>query len=76
MAILHAREPFSEGGVRLQRHLLKFYLRDPEQNWSVPPTAADALRKIYGPNCGDGTRKEMWCPSYGPGAENDWTANG
>lgn len=76
MAILHAREPFSEGGVRLQRHLLKFYLRDPEQNWSVPPTAADALRKIYGPNCGDGTRKEMWCPSYGPSAENDWTANG
>lgn len=76
MAILHAREPFNEGGAYLQRHLLKFYLRDPEHTWPVPPTVSDALAKIYGSNSEDGTRRETWFTRYGAGQEDSWQSNG
>ena len=76
MVMLHAREAFNEGGTSLQRHLLKFYLRDPAQNWPVPPTAEDAWRKMYGPNRDDGSRKEIWCTRYVSGDEGGWLTNG
>ncbi len=76
MAILHAREPFSEGGVYLQRHLLKLYLRDPDQDWPVPPKVADAWKEIYGPNSEGGKRNEMWSTRYGLGQEDGWRSNG
>ena len=76
MAILHAREPFSEGGVFLQRHLLKFYLSDPDQTWPVPPTVADAWKKIYGPNSEAGVRNETWSVRWGAGQEDGWASNG
>lgn len=76
MAILHARESFSEGGTYLQRHLLKLYLRDPEQNWPVPPTARDAWAKIYGSNSEDGSRQETWSARYSAGQEDGWASNG
>jgi len=76
MTILHAREKFSEGGDPLRRHLLKLYLRDPEQNWPIPSTAAETWQKIYGPNKEDGSREETWCTRYEYGQEDDWLTNG
>lgn len=76
MAILHGREQFSDGGVKMKRHLLKFYLRDPKQNWPVPPQLEDAWSKIYGPNEENGEREMLWCPRWEEGAENDWRMNG
>ena len=76
MAILHARERFSEGGVPLRRHLLKLYLRDPEQDWPIPSTAYAAWLKMYGPNRDDGSRVEVWCHQYKTGDERDWLTNG
>jgi hypothetical protein len=76
MAILHAREAFDEGGSHLQRHLLKLYLRDPEQNWPVPSTELQQWNKIYGPNRPDGSRNESWYVRHEPGQEDDWLRNG
>ncbi|KAI0834245.1 Clavaminate synthase-like protein [Hypoxylon sp. FL0890] len=76
MAIMHARSSFTESGQGLQRHLLKFYLRDPEKNWKVPESAQKQWDKIYGPNTPDGGRKEKWCIRYEAGEENDWESNG
>ena len=66
MAIVHTRESFKEGGD-LQRHLLKFYLRDPKQNWPIPATARQHWDAIYGPNTTDGRREEEWCVRYEEG---------
>ena len=76
MVMFHAREPFDEGGVHLQRHLFKLYLRDPEQNWAVPPSVVEGWRKMYGPNRDDGTREETWNPRYSPGDEELPPTNG
>ncbi len=76
MAIMHARSGFTEADRGLQRHLLKFYLRDPQQSWPVPPSAQRQWDKIYGPNTPDGQRKELWCVRYEAGQENDWESNG
>ena len=76
MVMFHAREAFDEGGMYQKRHLLKFYLRDPEQNWPMPQHAVPSWKKMYGPNCEDGTRKERWCPEYVPGDEEGAPTNG
>ncbi|KAI1214382.1 Clavaminate synthase-like protein [Annulohypoxylon truncatum] len=76
MAIMHARSSFTESGQGLQRHLLKFYLRDPAQNWKIPESAQKQWDKIYGPNTPDGGRDEEWCIKYEAGQENDWESNG
>jgi len=75
MAIMHARDSFSEGGVSKKRHLLKFYLRDPKQSWPVSATVEGALNKIYGPNREDGTRDETWCMRW-TGDADSWQQNG
>ncbi|KAI0384709.1 Clavaminate synthase-like protein [Hypomontagnella monticulosa] len=76
MAIMHARSSFTESGQGLQRHLLKFYLRDPAQNWQLPASAQEHWDKIYGPNTPDGRRDEKWCIKYETGQEDDWNSNG
>jgi hypothetical protein len=75
MAIMHAREAFKEGGD-LQRHLLKFYLRDPKQNWPIPATARQHWDAIYGPNTTDGRREEEWSVRSEAGQEDNWMSNG
>jgi hypothetical protein len=75
MAIMHAREAFKEGGD-LQRHLLKFYLRDPKQNWPIPATARQHWDAIYGPNTTDGRREEEWSVRFEAGQEDNWMSNG
>jgi hypothetical protein len=59
MAIMHARESFDEGGIVHKRHLLKLYLRG-TSHWKTPPALLDDWKAIYGPNCEDGSRKEIW----------------
>jgi len=76
MAILHAREAFSEGGVYMKRHLLKMFFRDPVQNWQVPVSAEAGWKKMYGPNRADGSRHEIWCTKYEAGMEEEATTNG
>lgn len=76
MAIMHARSSFTESGQGLQRHLLKFYLRDPAQNWQIPDSARKQWDKIYGPNTPDGGRNEEWCIKYEAGQEDTWESNG
>jgi hypothetical protein len=75
MAIMHAREAFKEGGD-LQRHLLKFYLRDPKQNRPIPATARQHWDAIYGPNTTDGRREEEWSVRFEAGQEDNWMSNG
>lgn len=75
MAIMHARAPFREGGA-LQRHLLKFYLRDPRQEWPIPATARPHWDAVYGPNTPSGRREEEWCVRYEEGQEDGWQSNG
>lgn len=76
MALFHAREALDKSGAHLQRHLLKMSLRDPAQNWPVPSTAMQAWKRIYGPNCEDGTRKEVWLLNVIPGDEEGLLVNG
>ncbi|KAI1769913.1 Clavaminate synthase-like protein [Hypoxylon cercidicola] len=76
MAIMHARSSFTESGQGLQRHLLKFYLRDPDQNWKIPESARKHWEKIYGPNTPEGNRDEEWCIRYEAGQEDTWESNG
>ncbi|KAI1374758.1 Clavaminate synthase-like protein [Hypoxylon crocopeplum] len=76
MAIMHARSSFTESGQGIQRHLLKFYLRDPAKKWPIPESAQKQWNKIYGPNTPEGGREEVWCIKYEAGQENDWESNG
>ncbi|KAI2602326.1 Clavaminate synthase-like protein [Hypoxylon sp. NC1633] len=76
MAVMHARSSFTENGNGIQRHLLKFYLRDPAQDWPIPESAQKQWNKIYGPNTPEGKREEEWCIKYEVGQENDWESNG
>lgn len=76
MAIMHARSSFTENRRGLQRHLLKFYLRDPAQNWKIPESAKKHWDKIYGPNTPEGKRAEEWCIRYEAGQEDTWESNG
>lgn len=75
-ALMHAREPFYEGGQSLKRHLLKMYLHDPEQNCAVPASAQPYWDQLYGPNWFDGTRKETWDIFYRKGLARGGFTNG
>lgn len=74
--VMHARHGFEEQGQYMKRHLLKMFLRDPEQNWPLSPSAEEARQKMYGPNQADGTRKEIWNVVYKSGLEEDSPMNG
>jgi len=75
-ALLHGRESFDERGQNLKRHLLKMYLHDPEQECAVPASAQKYWDELYGPNCYDGTRKEIWDIYYRPGIPIGGFSNG
>jgi Taurine catabolism dioxygenase TauD, TfdA family len=76
MALMHARDSFTENGQYLKRHYLKMLFSDPVQSWPVPEYAKIAWDKIYGPNLPDGRRKELWDPTYIPGLEGGESDNG
>jgi hypothetical protein len=56
MAMFHALESADEG----DRHLVRLYLRDPEQDWAVPEMMAENWEEIYGPVPNEKTRVENW----------------
>lgn len=64
MAVMHGREGYSDGDAPVKRHLLKFHLRDPEQDWPIPDGVKEYWKWRYGPNREDGSRAETWCPNY------------
>ena len=76
MALFHAREGFDDGGIPMKRHLVKMYLRDPEQGWNIPPSLEKQWGTIYSPNRPDGTRQETWNIFYEPGSEELSPVNG
>jgi hypothetical protein len=75
-AILHARQSFTEETKGHKRHLLKLYLRDPEQNWPIPTASANHFEKMYGPNCENGKREERWPITWSADLENTNPMNG
>lgn len=60
MAMIHARNAFEEGEGRMKRHLIKMFFRDPARSWPLPDPVESLMKKIYGPNQDDGSRKEVW----------------
>jgi hypothetical protein len=76
-AVLHARESFTEEeSTDHKRHLLKLYLRDPQQNRPVPSSLAKHFDKMYGPGRADGKREEYWPIAWSPELENTGMMNG
>ncbi len=76
MAMLHARQSFRDDVDQVHRHLLKMYLRDPEQSWGLPETAKQQWLTMYGPNREDGARQESWPIEFQPGQEGEAPTNG
>jgi hypothetical protein len=76
MALFHAREGFDDGSIPLKRHLIKMYLRDPDQGWNIPPSMEREWKMSYSPNQPDGTRQETWHILYEPGLEERSPVNG
>lgn len=87
MSILHGRESYEHAfddaqeakkGWRKEgeRHLLKFFLRDPKRAWKMPPALQELWDSIYGPNRSDGSREETWVLKTKPGMFNKWQVNG
>lgn len=87
MSILHGRESYenafddepngkSEWHKEGERHLLKFFLRDPKRAWKMPPALQPLWQGIYGPNRQDGTREETWILVKTPGMSDKWQVNG
>jgi len=76
MALMHARDSFTENGQYLKRHYLKMLFSDPVQSWPISEYAKIGWDKIYGPNLPDGRRKELWDPTYVPGLEGGEADNG
>ncbi|KAI8626339.1 hypothetical protein F5Y19DRAFT_488381 [Xylariaceae sp. FL1651] len=74
-AILHARGTFQDVSGS-GRHLLKMFLRDPDQSWPVSGPALEQQLKIYGPNRDDGTREETWWVDFETGQEEEAPTNG
>jgi hypothetical protein len=76
MALFHAREGFDDGGIPLKRHLVKMYMRDPDQGWAVPQSVGNEWSRVYSPNRPDGTRDETWNIVHEPGLEELSYLNG
>ncbi len=47
MAVFHAREGFDESCVNMKRHLMKMYLRDADQGWTVPQSLQEIFTARY-----------------------------
>lgn len=87
MSILHGRESYEHAfddeadgkkgwHKEGERHLLKFFLRDPKRAWNMPPALQALWQSIYGPNRSDGTREETWVLKTVPGMIHRWQVNG
>jgi len=76
LALVHAREGFDDGDDVIKRHLIKMYLRDPDQGWGIPPSLEIGWKTAYSSNESDGTRKETWHILHEPGLEETSHVNG
>jgi len=85
MSILHGRESYEKPANENQtepdtsaqdRHLLKFFLRDPKRAWKMPPALEKLWHSIYGPNRPDGSREEVWVLVKEKGVPDRWQVNG
>lgn len=76
MVLMHARQGFDDGGIPLKRHLVKMYLRDPDQGWYISPSLEKEWRTTYSPNRPDGTRHETWNIMHEAGMEELSSLNG
>ena len=76
LALFHAREGFDDGNMPMKRHLVKMFLRDPDQGWAVPPLLEQEWRMTYSPNRPDGTTEETWDIAHFPGLEELSAVNG
>lgn len=85
MSILHGRESYEKPTNGNQaapdtsaqdRHLLKFFLRDPKRAWKMPPALEKLWHSIYGPNRPDGSREEVWVLVKEKGVPDRWQVNG
>ncbi|RYP55597.1 hypothetical protein DL771_012351 [Monosporascus sp. 5C6A] len=74
-AVMHARDSFRDG-TGSKRHVLKMFLRDPNQSWPVTGPALEQRQKIYGPNRDDGARAEQWWTDFEMGQEEEAPTNG
>ncbi|PNP81011.1 hypothetical protein FNYG_05478 [Fusarium nygamai] len=75
MAVFHARSEFKEGDPSMKRHLLKTYLRDPEQGWVVPQSLQETFGVRYTHKPGD-LSPEVWDIDHKRGLEELPFVNG
>nr|RBQ90374.1 hypothetical protein FVER53263_08627 [Fusarium verticillioides] len=75
MAVFHARGEFKDGDKGMKRHLLKMYLRDPEQGWTVPQSLRETFGARYTRKPGD-LSPEVWDIDHEPGLEELSFVNG
>ncbi|KAF9769781.1 hypothetical protein IL306_012743 [Fusarium sp. DS 682] len=68
MAVFHARDGFKNGDASMKRHLLKMYLRDPEQGWTVPQSLQETFGARY-TRKPDDQSPEVWDIDHQPGLE-------
>ena len=47
LSVFHAREGFTNDGEK-QRHLVRLWLRDPENAWGIPGALKGRWEKVYG----------------------------
>ncbi|CCT74741.1 uncharacterized protein FFUJ_10807 [Fusarium fujikuroi IMI 58289] len=75
LAVFHARGKFKDGDASMKRHLLKMYLRDPEQGWTVPQSLQETFGARYTRKPGD-LSPEIWDIDHEPGLEELSFVNG
>lgn len=75
LAVFHARDEFKDGDASMKRHLLKMYLRDPEQGWTVPQSLQETFGARYTRKPGD-LSPEVCDIDHEPGLEELSFVNG
>lgn len=75
MSVFHAREGFKDGDVNTARHLLKMYLRDRAQGWTVPDSVQETFSLRYSRRPNDSS-PEIWDINHVPGLERLSFVNG
>lgn len=75
MSVFHAHEGFRDGDVNTARHLLKMYLRDPAQGWTVPDSVQETFSLRYTRKPNDSSL-EIWDINHVPGLEKLSFVNG
>ncbi|CAH0027953.1 unnamed protein product [Clonostachys rhizophaga] len=75
MAVFHAREGFDESRATTKRHLMKMYLRDPCQGWSLPESVHEDFSPRYAQTSGS-SKEEIWDIHHKDGLEELSFVNG